>query len=168
MKNLVLIRHAKSSWELGNVDDYDRALNKTGMKDAINTAVIIKNNIPAPDRIITSGARRAVDTVNIITNTLNIPAEFIEINDDLYLASCEAIDSLISNISDDIQTLYLCGHNPAFSEYASRYIELDQIPAGGVVYISLEINTWKDIYKNKGKVVIFDYPQNYRKDNERR
>ena len=67
LKTLLLLRHAKSSWEkLNNITDHDRSLNKRGKKDAPKMGKVIKELDIVPDLIISSSAKRAMDTAKLI------------------------------------------------------------------------------------------------------
>ena len=97
MKNLILIRHAKSSWKNTSLDDFDRPLNKRGKQDApIMADRLLKRGINM-DYIISSPAKRAADTAKIFAGVLSYNSE-ITLTDDLYEASQNQILEVINRI----------------------------------------------------------------------
>ena len=62
MKTLLILRHAKSSWDNLNHSDYDRPLNKRGKRDAPRMGEHIRQQEIVPDLILTSSAKRARKT----------------------------------------------------------------------------------------------------------
>ena len=71
MKKLYLIRHAKSSWDNVEMDDFDRPLNERGEKDAPHMAKLLKHRDVAIDRMITSPANRALSTCHAFAKVLD-------------------------------------------------------------------------------------------------
>ena len=59
MKTLILVRHAKSSWDSFDIQDFDRPLNDRGKKDAPDMAARIKEKGLKIDALVSSPARRA-------------------------------------------------------------------------------------------------------------
>ncbi len=65
MKTLLLVRHAKSSWNDLTLSDFDRPLNDRGKDDAPQMAKRIKDKKIKIDLFISSPAKRAKKTANI-------------------------------------------------------------------------------------------------------
>ena len=82
MKKLILIRHAKSSWEY-NVKDHERPLNTRGLKDASAVSNVLKG-LFYPDLVLISSATRTQETAAIFTSNLKISKKIIQSNHDLY------------------------------------------------------------------------------------
>lgn len=62
MKQLLLVRHAKSDWGNPGLDDFDRPLNERGKKDAPAMAKRIIEKKIKIDAFISSPAKRAAKT----------------------------------------------------------------------------------------------------------
>ena len=60
MKTLLIIRHAKSSWDIASLNDFDRSLNERGKKDAPRMAKRLKEKDIYPDVMISSPAKRGI------------------------------------------------------------------------------------------------------------
>src|SRR5688500_15130275 len=65
-KDLLILRHAKSSWKDKKVDDHDRPLNNRGRREAIKMGEYLKKTNAFPDTIITSSALRAIETTKYL------------------------------------------------------------------------------------------------------
>lgn len=121
MKTLILLRHAKSSWDFPDLSDHDRPLNNRGKKDApLMTEVLKKKNI-AIDLIISSTSKRTMETAKVFANTLNL--KIIE-DRNLYLASEPEIIRMAKEIDDCYDSVILVGHNPGMT----NLINLVSIP----------------------------------------
>ena len=83
MKQLVLVRHAKSSWK-HDVNDAERPLNKRGFRDAALVSESFKNTVFYPEIIFSSFANRALCTCEIFIKTLNFDKSRLYIKEELY------------------------------------------------------------------------------------
>ena len=91
MKQLTLVRHAKSSWSNPHLKDFDRPLNERGLRDAPVMANHLKQLAIVPDSIISSAAHRAESTARIMADVLLGDAEQIVTETALYAASVEGL-----------------------------------------------------------------------------
>ena len=73
MKNLLLIRHAKSSWDDPLLSDQERPLNKRGKRDAPAMGLMLKEKGLHPDLILSSPAKRALKTAKLIAEAIDYP-----------------------------------------------------------------------------------------------
>ena len=99
MKTLHLLRHAKSAWDDPGLSDRERPLNKRGERDAPIMAQRVNEAGIRPSQIISSPAVRAWTTAKIFAKELGYPAEFLQREDGLYLAS---LDNLLGMRATDI------------------------------------------------------------------
>jgi len=161
MKTLYLIRHAKSDWSDETLSDFDRPLNKRGMKDAPLMGSHLTDKGIRPDLIISSPALRAKTTALTIAQALSYPLESIRYDHDLYASDPETILSIIRAVSDDIDTLFVFGHNPEFTECANLITggDINNIPTCGVVEMRLIKEGWKSIGENSAELRGFDFPK---------
>jgi len=119
MNRLVLIRHAKSDWKNAALRDFDRPLNKRGLRDAPRMAEELKKRGIIPDHILTSPANRAVSTARLMADVFDYPGERIEEIPAFYLADTGDLAHGVEGLSDSVGTAFLFGHNPGISLLAS-------------------------------------------------
>jgi len=164
MKKLYLIRHAKSSWNNVEMDDFDRPLNDRGEKDAPRMAKLLKHRGVVPDRMITSPAMRALSTCHLFAKVFDFEKKKIISEPKLYHADSGNILSVLGSLSEhkggeDLTLLF--GHNPGMTDFANDLltISIDNIPTCGVVEATLSIDKWQEISFGCGKMDSFDYPK---------
>ncbi len=166
MKKLYLIRHAKSSWEDPEMDDFVRPLNDRGKKDAPRMGKRLKEMGITPDLMISSPATRALDTCKAIAKVLNYPEEKIRTDKRLYHASDEqllkVVQELKDRLNDEEEIVLLFGHNPGFTNFANELLDesIGNIPTCGIVAAKLNIKNWKDTNFGCGEMESFDFPKN--------
>ncbi len=164
MKNLLLIRHAKSSWENPDLEDFERPLNERGLSDAPLMAEILKNHSVTIDKIFSSSAKRARMTVDIIANQLGIPENIIEYTDELYNANRRDLTNFLKRIDNDYKNIAIVGHNPGLTDLA-HYLLYDfdyDLPTCALVLIKLDIKNWSDLKSGTGDLIFFEYPKKYK------
>lgn len=165
MKTLYLIRHAKSSWDNPDQDDFERPLNKRGEKDAPNMAKRLKEKRVAPDFMISSPATRAFDTCKEFAHILDYDKDKIKTDQRLYHADEDQILTVIRELKDrerdQDEVVLLFGHNPGLTEFANLLLNefIDNIPTCGIVKTRLNIDRWKDASFGCGTLESFDFPK---------
>lgn len=160
MKNLVIIRHAKSSWEEPYLNDHQRPLAERGIKDAPKMGNRLKKKGIFPDAIISSDAERAKATALITAESLDFPSEKIHFTPDLFHASGSKILSEIKNTDNAVDTLFVFGHNPGQNDLIWKLGgEIDNLPTSGQFGFKFDVNKWSDIDKKNAKIWFFDYPK---------
>lgn len=156
MKRLILIRHAKSSWEY-NVIDHQRPLNKRGESDAILLSNHFKAKRMHPDKVLISDATRTRLTAECFVEALSINSKIIEFNHDLYDFSGNDLTKVIKSCDSSINTLMVFGHNHAITAFVntfgSKYIE--NVPTCGIVILEFDIEFWGDLKKGHTLETIF-------------
>ena len=123
MKKLLLIRHAKSDWGNPSLPDFERPLKRRGVRDTGNMVQKIRFLALQPDYVITSPARRALETASIIADGFDIPDTRVITHPSLYPGTPEAFAKVVESIPEDYRTVCLFGHNPAISEYISLLVQ---------------------------------------------
>ncbi len=161
MKNIILIRHAKSSWKNLELADHDRPLNKRGKRDAPLMGEHLKQKAIKPDLILSSPAKRAMKTAGIISKNIGFPINQIEEREEIYGASHSTLTAIIQQIEDRFETVILFGHNPALTQLTLflTHHSIDNIPTCGVVSVTFEILNWEEVSEGKGNVDFFEYPK---------
>jgi phosphohistidine phosphatase len=163
LKKLYLVRHAKSSWRNPELRDYDRPLNKRGLRDAPFMGKLIREKGIKPELLITSPARRALITAEYFADELDYKKENIITDDNLYEAGVRDIMKVITELDNNIDNVMLFGHNPGLTEF-SNYIsdkEIDNIPTSAVVSLILKVEQWSQINGSTCKLEFFEYPKKY-------
>lgn len=162
MKNLWLIRHAKSSWNHGELQDSFRPLNERGYRDAPEMAARLKKAGVIPDQIISSPAIRAYSTAMIFADVIRYPHDSIRIYTKLYGATPNSYLGVIQSIADECSTVFLFAHNPTISQTLEVLagLENQELPTCGIAHIQFAHESWKDCAAKSGKLLLLDYPKN--------
>lgn len=164
MKNLLIIRHAKSSWDNPDLDDKERPLSKRGYEDAPLMANVLKGYNINIDKIFCSSALRAKTTIEIFSKVLSIDNQKIIFTDELYNASRRDILNFLKQLSDDLVNIGIVGHNPGLTDLA-HYLLYDfnhELPTCALVLIELEIDKWSNLKSGTGTLKFFEYPKKYK------
>ena len=166
MKNLVLIRHAKSSWDDPSLGDRERPLNKRGKKDAPNMGRLLKENGLVPDLILSSPAKRALKTAKLIALELDYPKKKIEIREEIYEQGFDVLISMLSELDEAIERVYLIGHNPELTDLANQLsgAGIDNVPTCGIVSIEFSSPLWKHCLQQGGELILFERPAKSKAD----
>jgi phosphohistidine phosphatase len=156
MKNLFLIRHAKSDWTNPELKDTERFLSERGYSNANMMATKFQHT---PDLIITSPAIRAMSTALIFAQNVNYKANNICIKQELYETSIKEYLSVINSIDNSYKTVLLFAHNPIISDVAQHLTQALPmvLPTCAIVGINFEVNDWRKI--KQGQLFLFDYPK---------
>jgi len=163
MKRLYIIRHAKSSWADHLLSDFDRPLNERGKRDAPKIGEVLKSKKVKPDLVMSSSAKRAITTAKILSNIIGYPIENIIESISIYEATTQILLDEINSIDDINNSVLIFGHNPGFTRLANllgdKYIE--NLPTCAVAEIELDVDSWKDVRVECGKLVSFEYPKKH-------
>lgn len=162
-KQLLLIRHAKSSWKDKNLADIERPLNKRGKKDALFMANILKKKNIYPDLILSSNAKRAKLTAELFCKEFALSDEKISIDERLYEAAHSNIIKVIKEVNENIKTLFVFGHNPGLTTLHNFLCDsyLENIPTCGITQYQYS-GEWKDISGNSCRLLSFEFPKKYK------
>jgi len=162
MKNLYLIRHAKSDWDDESNSDFERGLSKRGQKAILTMADALKEKKIIPDLILSSSATRAKLTAKGLAKEIGYSGE-IKYIDALYMAAPLQVIAIIKEIKDKYDKVFVVGHNPETTELTNLMIDeyLDNVPTLGIVALSVPIRHWKEFRPKKAKFDFFIYPKMY-------
>lgn len=156
MKNLIIVRHAKSSWE-APLRDFDRPLMKRGIQDAHLVSSHINGHLPKTFLIWSSPAKRASETAMIFAQNIAYPVESIVFKDDLYTFDVTQLEKAVKSCSDDYENVILFGHNEAITNFVNKFgdIFIDNVSTSGFVSLTFDTDNWENIAKGKTQKVIF-------------
>lgn len=161
MKKLYIIRHAKSDWSDESLKDFDRPLNERGEKNAPFMGELLAKNGVIADMILSSPAQRAKTTAEIIAKKIGFEKS-VTYNETIYNAYLNELMEILTYTYDNINTLFLIGHNPALNALAYTLVEhKENIPTCGILEIEFNCNSWFDIDKSNAKLISFEYPKKY-------
>ena len=150
MKQLILMRHGKSSWE-HEVSDKERPLQQRGVDDAHRVGSTFLEKGPAVDFIFSSPANRALHTCLIFMGETGHPKDRFKVDGALYDFSGESVKGFVEQLDDRLATVAIFGHNNAFTSLANswgdRYIE--NLPTAGLVHIIFDGDRWSTISKGR-------------------
>ena len=126
MYEILLMRHAKSDWH-SHTADIDRPLNRRGSLDAQRMGQYLKQSSISPDRAVTSIARRARDTANLVLESFPRVRDEMTIDKELYLASLHTLLEAIQLYAIEGGRLMLVAHNPGMDEVVHYLSDTDPV-----------------------------------------
>ncbi len=166
MKDLILVRHAKSSWRDSSLDDHSRPLNRRGKRDAPEMGDRFARRGYDPDLIISSSADRALETAKAIAGKLGYPRERIRVEERIYHARVDELLKAIRGVDASVETLMLFGHNPGFTQLANLLGPRDifNMPTCAVLHLRFEIDDWAGMGQTDdgqvaGDELLYDFPK---------
>lgn len=156
MKNLILIRHAKSSWD-APLHDKERPLTHRGMKDAHLVSSNISDYLPKTYIIWSSSAKRASDTAVIFAQNISYPIDCIVYKHDLYTFDEKKLEKVIKSCNNLFDSVILFGHNGAITNFVNKFgdVFIENVPTAGFVSLQFHANDWTKIDKGITKKTIF-------------
>ena len=150
MKQILLLRHAKSSWENGGLDDFDRPLAGRGLHDAPLIGKYLRKIDHKPDQIISSPAQRAKETTKLALDGMRKTEEIISWNEDLYYGGNSDYLKAIQSANERTETIMIVGHNPKIEDTAGALIGKDfssnvRMPTAALVCLNTYVREWSQV-----------------------
>jgi phosphohistidine phosphatase len=147
VKHLILLRHAKSSWNDNRIDDHERPLDERGKKDAPAMARWLREQQLTPDHVYCSTAKRTQATIDLMSEEWN-PVPIVEFVSELYLARAGVYLSMASRFSNQVKCGMLVGHNPGIEIFVGQIAEeIDHMPTCAMAVLHVNIPSWGDLTK---------------------
>ena len=161
MINLILIRHAKSSWET-TLNDVARPLSVRGINDAHLVSEALKPFLPKSFIVWTSVATRAYNTAVIFCQNMNVSLDSIIVKKDLYTFDLAMLEKTIRKCKNSHQSLILFGHNDAITNFVNKFGDrtIESVPTSGVIIMKFDEEDWRNI--KKGRIVKELYPRDFK------
>ena len=157
MKRLILMRHAEAGWHI-NMDDHERPLSASGIRDAKKIGSWLKEKEYVPDEVISSTSVRTRETLSHLF--LECPQIFEK---SLYLADAEQMKSTLKTLLSE--TVILLAHNPGITELAHDLMNHEEkhenfmdFPAASTLVIDFKANRWSEVKSDSGIFVDFVMP----------
>jgi phosphohistidine phosphatase len=160
-KTILLIRHAKSSWENFSIKDFDRPLNDRGKRDAPVMAKRLLDKGIAIDAFIASPAKRARKTAELFATAYQRQKDEIILFDELYLAGPNAFFDVISRTNDRFHHIAVFSHNNGITDFANLLadVRIDEIPTCGIFAIKIKSDSWAGFKNAEKEFWFFDSPK---------
>jgi phosphohistidine phosphatase len=161
MRSLTLVRHAKSSWDNAALSDFDRPLNERGRRDAPLMAQRFAHAAERPLQLVASPAARATSTALIFADALNVAADTIRYEPEIYEATVDTLIEVVRGLSDALPNAVLFGHNPGFTDlcHALARCDFSEMPTCAIARIDFDIERWQDVAPARGRLMAYSYPK---------
>ncbi|MCC5999483.1 MAG: histidine phosphatase family protein [Pararhodobacter sp.] len=162
-KRLILIRHAKSSWDDPLMSDHDRPLNARGRQAAADLGQWLASRGYVPGEVLCSDATRTLETWTGIAGALPEGPTLV-LKPALYHASPDVMLAVLRHAQADC--VMMIGHNPGIGEFAERIVAqmpghpaYRRYPTGATLVASFEIDHWQDVAFGQGAARDFIVPR---------
>jgi phosphohistidine phosphatase len=155
MKNLLLLRHAKSSWKDPDLADFERPLNERGCKAAALVGRYIAQENVGIDLIISSPALRARQTIELVLRSAKRSVE-LRFDQLIYEASAMRLLEIISQVEDERKSVLLVGHNPGMEALLALLVDGEQhMPTASLASVLLHSKKWDKVAGAKCELISF-------------
>lgn len=167
-RRVILLRHAKSSWDSPGLRDIERPLSKRGRKDAPRMGAYLADNWIEPDRVLVSPSVRTRQTWDLVAEELGGQPD-VEYASELYHASPRTMLDLIRQQDDAYRSVMLVAHNPGTEELANRLAGsgrpgalrrmAGKYPTAGLAELRTEYDHWSELGWGRGELLTFVVPR---------
>lgn len=153
-KTLLILRHAKSSWEFADLSDHDRPLSSRGKRDAPRIGRKLLKEGLIPQLIISSPAVRAYSTAEKVAKASGYDGE-ISVESSLYGSGYTEYLNVLQTQNDQYDIIMLVGHNPHSEQLLETLTgKMITMPTCSVACVRLNIRKWKEVKaQTKGELV---------------
>ncbi len=167
MKTLILLRHAKSSWDDHGARDFDRRLNRKGERAARTMGNHMRAAGLSWDHAIASPAARVTETLEQVGQGYGRTIE-PDWDRRAYLASAATLLELVHEAPASADTLLLSGHNPGLEDLILLLVPdgnalRDQVeikfPTASLAVMTCDGDSWADVAPGRCDLVNFTRPR---------
>jgi phosphohistidine phosphatase len=145
MKTLLLLRHAKSSWNQDELHDHERPLNKRGKKDSRKIGCLLAEADLLPELIVSSSARRCRRTAEEVIHHSGYRGD-TQLRSELYEADSAKLRSLLSTIDGGVGRLLIIAHNPGLEEFLESLVgSYTRLQTAAMAQVVLTIDAWSGL-----------------------
>jgi phosphohistidine phosphatase len=142
MRELLILRHAKSSWKHEGLADHDRPLNKRGKKDAPRMGRLLLEGNLVPDRILSSTAVRATTTSRLVADGCGFEGDIVILRS-LYLSHPSGYLEALQAVPDEHRRVMVVGHNPGLEDLLLLLTRNRRtLPTAALASVRLPIGGW--------------------------
>jgi len=168
VKRLAVLRHAKSSWDVPGLDDFDRPLNDRGWKSARRMGRELKARGLRFDYVLASSAVRVRETLEGLSEEYDLGAP-IHFEQAIYLAATQTLVSLVRDLPEEVKAPLLVGHNPGLERLVVELTHDDdgglrdrivgKYPTGALAVVEFPAAKWSDITPGSCEIVELILPR---------
>ncbi len=152
MKELLIIRHAKTERIQADQRDFDRKLTNRGLLQCEDLIKHLGENLRSVDAVLVSSAKRTRMTFDLLKEI--VPATNIQFRDDLYLVSSNQIMQTLVDHASEANSVLFIGHNEGISDLASYFSnDYIHVPTSGFMHFHFEVDSWAHIGKGSGILI---------------
>ncbi len=169
MLKLLLLRHAKSSWDDPAIDDHERPLAKRGANAAPRMGQHIAAAHHVPNLILSSDSVRTHATVALVLPELGLPAPPVRYEAELYLAAPTDILERLHKLKSETATVMVVGHNPGLHLLALALTGggdpdaikrlAQKFPTAGLAVLTFPGKSWANLKPGAGTLEAFLGPR---------
>ena len=144
MKTLLIMRHAKSSWDDNGVADHERPLTARGERDAPRMGKLLRREGVVPQAIVASDAVRAQATARAVAEACGFEGE-VEFSSALYGAGPETFREVLNKLPEQVESVLVVGHNPGSEELLQELTGEDEhMPTAAIAQVELDVAQWSE------------------------
>lgn len=168
MRQLLLLRHAKSSWDDPGLPDFERPLNPRGRAAAAAMRTAMAGLGLAPDQVLVSTAKRTLETLDALEPWDETP--LVEPMDSLYLAPAAGLLRALQDVQPTVRSVLVIAHNPGLHELAVLLLGApgpdsadahrlrESYPSGALAEFLVTV-PWADLAEGGARLVRFLCPR---------
>jgi phosphohistidine phosphatase len=151
IRQLVVMRHAKSSWKDASLVDHDRPLNKRGKRDAPRVAERLEALGWIPERVISSDSKRTRQTWKRMARAIDGDVE-VEYRRSFYHGNLTVVREALARLPDGIQCVMVLGHNPHWEDLVAWLSgEPTRLTTANAALLVGDGGTWSELLAHPGK-----------------
>ena len=169
MLRLALLRHAKSSWDVPGLEDFDRPLNERGRAAAAIMGHMLASLKFSPDAVLCSPSQRTRETLAHIAPSFNGAPPDVDFEPALYLASAGDLLARIRAVAPPKAKILVIGHNPGLHTLAARLANSGEasliarlsgrFPTAALAVFNVRQDLWADLDSAAGHLDAFITPK---------
>ncbi len=161
MKTLIIARHGAFDHSDPQIADVDHPLNHHGHHQASETAGHFADLSIQPDLLVSSSAKRTIETAEIYAKKLGISSESIRIEENIFEAERAEILRVVQSFDDAAQTVILFGHHPGVTKLLHHLVDggVEKMPLDSFSVLELPIESWRMVSFKKGALLNYSQPR---------
>lgn len=176
MLDLMLLRHAKSSWAEAGQADRDRPLNERGKRAATAVGRYMASHGLVPQLVLYSPARRARETWTLAAGELKASPAVLVVDEIYDFGDGKALMECLRHKTGAAQSILLVGHNPSIAALARNLIGTgsrklrerleEKYPTAALAVISFDLTNWGSLAAGSGTLLRFVTPRDIIDNND--
>jgi phosphohistidine phosphatase len=156
VKTLLLLRHAKSSWDDTGLRDFDRPLAPRGRRDAPKMGRLLRTEDVELEHVVCSTAVRARETLDLAAKAARYNGS-IDFVDAIYEAPYDRLARIVTSLPDRAAAVLMVGHNPGFEDLIRYLCSRDgslnvTVPTATLACIDFDVARWESATGGTGSL----------------